>query len=144
VKFHCMTLPAQWRQQAERLQKEAQVFYFVFKHPCMPWYGKLIAAATAAYLLSPVQLIPSFIPVIGFLDDLLVLFVGVKLLRSIIPRDVLAECRERAAAAEMRRNQEIHSSLALAGLLAIAALWLLAAVTASTLIAGYLQRKWKM
>jgi uncharacterized membrane protein YkvA (DUF1232 family) len=106
----------------------------------MPWYAKLVVAGTAAYLLSPIQLIPSFIPVIGFLDDLLVLVVGVKLLRKIIPPDVLTECRELAAAAEVRRNAEIRSSLAIFGMVAIASLWLLAAVTATVLIAAYIHR----
>jgi len=106
----------------------------------MPWYARLVVACTAAYLLSPVQLIPSFIPVIGFLDDLLVVVVGMKLLRSIIPPDVLAECRELAAAAEIRRNEEIRSSLSTVGFVAIASLWLLAAVTATALIAAYMRR----
>jgi uncharacterized membrane protein YkvA (DUF1232 family) len=140
VNLDFITSPQRWRRQAERLQKEAQVFYFAFKHPRMPWYARLVVACTAAYLLSPIQLIPSFIPVIGFLDDLLVVVVGVKLLRRITPPDVLAECRELAASAEMRRNDEIRSSLAVAGFLAIASLWLLAAVTATALIAAYIHR----
>jgi len=106
----------------------------------MPWYARLVVACAAAYLLSPIQLIPSFIPVIGFLDDLLVLVVGVKLLRRIIPPDVLTECRALAAAAEMRRNEEIRSSLSVVGFLAIASLWLMAVVTASVLIAAYFRR----
>ena len=132
--------PQKWRRQAERLQKEAQVFYFAFKHPRMPWYAKLVVACTAAYLLSPIQLIPSFIPVIGFLDDLLVVVVGVKLLRRIIPPDVLTECRELASAAETRRNEELRSSLSIVGFVAIASLWLLAAVTTTALIAAYVRR----
>jgi uncharacterized membrane protein YkvA (DUF1232 family) len=129
-----------WRQQAERLQKEAQVFYFAFKHPRVSWHVRLVVACMAAYLLSPIQLIPSFIPVIGFLDDVLVLFVGVKLLQRIIPPDVLAECRKFAEAAEVRRRVEIRSSLAVVGLVAIASLWLLAALTASALLATYIHR----
>jgi len=140
VNFDFITSPRRWSRQAERLQKEAQVFYFAFKHPRMPWYARLVVACAAAYLLSPIQLIPSFIPVIGFLDDLLVLVVGVKLLRRIIPPDVLTECRALAAAAEMRRNEEIRSSLSVVGFLAIASLWLMAVVTASVLIAAYFRR----
>lgn len=128
-----------WRRRAERLHKDAQVFYFAFKHPRVRWYAKFLAAAVAAYLLSPIQLIPSFIPVIGFLDDLLVLVVGIKLLRRIIPSDVLTECRQRAKDAEMRRKEN-RSSLAFVGVFAIASLWLLAAMTASALIAAYIHR----
>jgi len=129
-----------WRQQAQRVHQEAHVFYFVFRHPRTRWYAKLIAVCTAGYLLSPIQLIPSFIPVIGFLDDLLVLFLGVKLLQRITPPDVLAECRELAKAAEMRRKEEIRSSAAVFASVAIVLLWLLAAVTASALVARYIPR----
>ena len=123
-----------WKQQAQHIQKEAYVFYFAFRHPGVPWYAKVVAACTAAYLFSPIQLIPSFIPLIGFLDDFLVLFGGVKLLRRIIPPDLLAECHQLAEAAEMRRKKNIRSASAIFGLSAVASLWLLAAVSAWGLI----------
>jgi uncharacterized membrane protein YkvA (DUF1232 family) len=129
-----------WKQRAQRLQKEAHVFYFVVKHPRTRWYARLVAACTAGYLLSPIQLIPNFIPVIGCLDDVLVVFVGVKLLRRITPVDVLAECRELADAAEMRRNEEIRSTAAVVASVVIVTVWLLAAVTASALMAAYIRR----
>jgi len=127
-----------WRQQAQRVHREAHGFYFAFKHPGTPWYAKVIAVCTAGYLFSPIQLIPSFIPVIGFLDDLLVLFLGVKLLQRITPPTVLAECRELAKAAELRRKEEIRSAAALAASVAIVTLWLLVAVTASALATRYI------
>jgi uncharacterized membrane protein YkvA (DUF1232 family) len=79
-----------WRQQAHRLKKEVQVFYFAFRHPRAPWYARLVAACIAGYVLSPIQLIPSFIPVIGFLDDLLILFVGANLPRTFLANAVSA------------------------------------------------------
>jgi uncharacterized membrane protein YkvA (DUF1232 family) len=127
------------REQAQRLHKEAHVFYFVLKHPRTRWYAKLVAACTAGYLLSPIQLIPNFIPVIGCLDDVLVVFLGVKLLRRITPTDVLSECRGLADAAAMRRKEEIRSRAAIIASVIIAALWLLAAVAASALMAAYLR-----
>jgi uncharacterized membrane protein YkvA (DUF1232 family) len=126
-----------WRQQAKRLQKEAHVFYFVFKHPRTRWYTRCLAACTAGYLLSPIQLIPSFIPLIGFLDDFLVLFLGAKLVKRLTPPDVLQECRELADAAETRRKEEVRSGFARFAFVAIAALWLAAVVTASALVAVY-------
>ena len=126
--------------EVRRLHREAEVLYFAFKHPRVRWYVRLVAIGTVSYLLSPIQLIPSFIPVIGLLDDVLVLFLGVKLVRRLIPPDVLAECRELAAVAEMRRKQEIRSAAALAGLVAVASLWLLAAFTISALMVGYIRR----
>ena len=96
-----------WRQQAERVQKEAQVFSFAFKHPRVRWHARLVAVCAAAYLFSPIQLIPSFIPFIGFLDDLLVLLLVVKLLKRMIPAEVLVECRKLAEVAEMRKKEDI-------------------------------------
>ncbi|MGA7186933.1 MAG: YkvA family protein, partial [Candidatus Acidiferrales bacterium] len=127
-----------WKVQAQRVQREAYVYYFAFKHPRVPWYAKLVAACSAAYLFSPIQLIPSYIPVIGFLDDFLVLFVAARLLQRIIPPEVLAECRALADAAEMRRKQEIRSTGAIIGFVAIAAVWLLVAAGVSILIARYI------
>jgi len=127
-----------WRQQAQRLQ--THVFYFAFKHPRMPWYARLVAACTAGYLFSPIQLIPSFIPVIGFLDDLLVLFLGIKLLQRITPRDVLTECHQLAEAAEVRRKDEIRSSATIVAAVVIATVWLLVAIAGGWLMAAYISR----
>jgi uncharacterized membrane protein YkvA (DUF1232 family) len=135
--------PAFWvhcRNQAQRLHREAQVYYFVFKHPRVPWYAKVVAACSAGYVFSPIQLIPSYIPVIGFLDDFLVLFVGARLLQRIIPPEVLIECRQLADAAEMRRKEEIGSTAAVASSVVIVAVWLLTAVGASVLLARYISR----
>jgi uncharacterized membrane protein YkvA (DUF1232 family) len=128
-----------WRRRVRQLQKEAHVFYFIFRNPRTRWYARVIAACTAAYLFSPIQLIPNFIPVIGFLDDFLVLFLGVKLVQKLTPPEVLAECRELADAAEVRRKEEIRSTAAVAATVVIAAVWLIAAVTASALVASYIR-----
>lgn len=100
----------------------------------MPWSARLVAVCTAGYLFSPVQLIPSFIPVIGFLDDFVVLLLGVKLLQRITPPDVLAECRELAKAAEVQRRKDIETSATAAASVVIAVLWMLMAVGAGALI----------
>jgi uncharacterized membrane protein YkvA (DUF1232 family) len=127
-----------WEQQAQRIHTEAQMFYFAFKHPRVHWYAKLVAACTAGYLFSPIQLIPTFIPVIGLLDDFLVLFLGVKLLQRIIPPEILAECRELAEVTEMRRKDEVRSTAAVIAVLAVASVWLFAAIAGSALIASYM------
>jgi uncharacterized membrane protein YkvA (DUF1232 family) len=132
------TIGMNWRNQAQRVHREAQVYYFAFKHPRVPWYAKLLAACSAGYLFSPIQVIPSYIPVIGFLDDFAVLFLGAKILQRIIPRDVFTECRELADAAELRRKEEIRSTPAVVAFVVIAAVWLLAAVGASLLVARYI------
>lgn len=127
-----------WRNRARRVHREAHVYYFAFKHPRAPWYAKVVAACSAGYIFSPIQLIPSYIPVIGFLDDFLVLFVGAKLLRRFIPPEVLAECGELADAAVMRREEEERSTPAVVALVLIVVIWLLIAVGASLLMARYI------
>ena len=127
-----------WKQQAQRLQKEVHVFYFAFKHPRVRWYARLVAACGAGYLLSPIQLIPNYIPLIGFSDDILVLFVGAKILQRIIPPEVLTECRELADAAEIRRKEETRSTPVRVAFIVIAGVWLLAAVGAGILMARYI------
>jgi len=129
-----------WRQQAQRVHKQAHVCYFVVKHPRTRWYARLVAACTAGYLFSPIQLIPSGIPVIGFLDDLLVLFLGVKLLHRITPPDLLDECQSLADAAEVRRKEEAMSASTILACCAVGTVWLLAAVTASGFVAAYIYR----
>jgi uncharacterized membrane protein YkvA (DUF1232 family) len=127
-----------WKQQAQRLQKEVHVFYFVFKHSRVRWRAKLVAACAVGYLFSPIQLIPSYIPVIGFMDDFAVLFLGVKILQRITPPEIFAECRSLADAAEIRRSEETRSNPALVAGVAIAAVWVLGAVGTSILVARYL------
>jgi uncharacterized membrane protein YkvA (DUF1232 family) len=128
-----------WNQHVRKIQKEAYVFYLVFKHPQTRWYAKLVAACSAGYLFSPIQLIPSFIPVIGFADDLLVLFLGAKLLYRITPPDVLKECHERAETFATRKTDGIRSMTPVVASVVVATIWLLA-VVASALIVAYVLR----
>jgi uncharacterized membrane protein YkvA (DUF1232 family) len=130
-----------WKEQAQRLQKEAHVFYFVVKHPETRWYARLVAGCTAAYLFSPIQLIPNYIPVIGVMDDFLVVFLGVKLLQKITPAHVLTECRELADAAEARRKEKIRSRAAVIASTVVITLWFLVAVVASVLMAKYFRHR---
>jgi len=127
-----------WKERAELIQREADVYYFAFKHPRVRWYAKLVAACCAGYLFSPIQLIPSYIPVIGFLDDFLVLLVGAKLLQRITPSEVLTECRQLADAAEIRRKEGSRSTVAVVAFIVILAVWLLIAVGGSIVVARYI------
>jgi uncharacterized membrane protein YkvA (DUF1232 family) len=85
-----------WRQQARRLKREVYALYYAYKHPRVPWYAKAVAACVVAYAFSPIDLIPDPIPVLGYLDDLVLLPIGVALVLRLIPADVLAECRRQA------------------------------------------------
>jgi uncharacterized membrane protein YkvA (DUF1232 family) len=129
-----------WRRQVEQLQKEAYVFYVLFIDPRTPWYTKGIAACATAYLFSPVQLIPSFIPVVGLLDDFLVLFLGAKVVQRITDPDLLRECRELAEAAECGRKEKVRTGIARYRTLLTAGSWLLLAVAGSAFLAAYVYR----
>jgi uncharacterized membrane protein YkvA (DUF1232 family) len=85
-----------WRQWARRLANETYALYLAYRDPRTPWYAKAFALAIAAYAFSPIDLIPDFIPVLGYLDDLLIVPAGIALAIRMVPKDVMAECRERA------------------------------------------------
>ena len=98
-----MSTPGWLRRQAARRRqdlrltvRQARILSLAPRHPQTPWRARVVAGCAAAYLLSPIQLIPTFIPVIGQLDDLAVLLVGMKLLRKLLPENILAECEARA------------------------------------------------
>jgi uncharacterized membrane protein YkvA (DUF1232 family) len=84
------------RQRARALKDETYVLYLAARHPGTPWYAKLLVAGIVAYAISPVDLIPDFIPVLGLLDDLVLIPLGIALAIRLVPPAVLAECRARA------------------------------------------------
>jgi uncharacterized membrane protein YkvA (DUF1232 family) len=85
-----------WKTRAKQLRAEVVALYLASKHPRTPWYAKVLAALIVGYALSPIDLIPDFIPVVGYLDDFIIVPAGIALLIKIIPRDVLEECRAKA------------------------------------------------
>ena len=91
---------AGWRQRAQQLKRETYALYLAYRDPRVPWYAKLLAACVVAYAFSPIDLIPDFIPVLGYLDDLVLVPFGIALSLKLIPPQVMAECRARAAAVE--------------------------------------------
>jgi uncharacterized membrane protein YkvA (DUF1232 family) len=96
-------------QAVESLQRQVCAVWMILKEPRTPWYVRVIAACTLGYLLSPVQLIPSFIPIIGLLDDVAVVWLGFKLIQRFAPADIVDDCKLEAArlplisASEMKR-----------------------------------------
>jgi uncharacterized membrane protein YkvA (DUF1232 family) len=84
------------KQKALSLKSEAYVLYLASKDKRVPWYAKALAAVVIAYLLSPIDLIPDFIPVIGYLDDIILVPAGIALTIRWIPAEALEEFRQRA------------------------------------------------
>ena len=92
------TLFTAWKTRATRLKAETYALYLAYRDPRVPWYAKLFAACVVAYAFSPIDLIPDFIPILGYVDDLLLVPLGIALAIKMIPSPVLAECRQRAQA----------------------------------------------
>ncbi|MEK6730485.1 MAG: YkvA family protein [Planctomycetota bacterium] len=91
-----MALLAELKQRARHLKTESVALYLAARNPRTPWYAKLLVAGLVAYAFSPIDLIPDFVPVLGYLDDLILIPLGIALAIKLIPHSVLAECRTRA------------------------------------------------
>src|SRR5690349_22905071 len=91
-----------WRDWARTIRRDAHALYLASRDPRVPWYAKALAVAVAAYALSPIDLIPDFIPVLGYLDDLIIVPLGIALVVRLIPPDVMAQHRATAEGAQDR------------------------------------------
>ncbi len=85
-----------WKRWAQQLKLEIYALYFAYKDPRTPWYARVIAAVVVGYAFSPIDLIPDPIPIIGYLDDLVLVPLGAFLAVKMIPKEVMAESREKA------------------------------------------------
>lgn len=108
------------RQHARALKGESLALALAYRDPRTPWLARIVAACVVAYAFSPIDLIPDFVPVLGYLDDLILLPLGIALALRLIPADVLAESRVRAQELSDRPTSR-------AAVLVIVALWLLGA-----------------
>ena len=116
------------KQRVRELKAETYALYLAARHPDTPWYAKLLVAGIVAYALSSIDLIPDFLPNIGFLDDLVLIPIGIVLAKRMIPPGVLAECRARAhqVAADGRPVSRIAGCVVVliwVGLAALAVVW---------------------
>jgi len=106
---------------ARNLGRDSHAIYLASRDPRVPWYAKALGLTVAAYALSPIDLIPDFIPVVGYLDDLVIVPLGIWLVVSLIPDEVMAECRAKADEIGQR-------PVSRPGMIAIIAVWMVAAV----------------
>ncbi len=111
-----------WRSKARQLKLEVYALYLAYKDPRTPWYAKVVAACVAGYAFSPIDLIPDPIPILGYLDDLIILPLGVLLALKLIPPEVMANSRARAIE-ELSSGKPVSYAAAVVFVL----LWLLAA-----------------
>ncbi len=114
-----------WKQQVRKLKKETYAIYLACKDSRTPWYARALAALVVAYAVSPIDLIPDVIPVIGYLDDLVLVPLGIILVLRMIPPTVLKNCREQAEAATDRATPKSWIAAVV-----VVAIWLLLGIFA--------------
>jgi uncharacterized membrane protein YkvA (DUF1232 family) len=105
---------------AKSIKRDAVALWIAARDPRTPWYAKLTAGLVAGYALSPIDLIPDFVPVLGYLDDLLIVPLGIKLVVAMIPAALMTEFRTEASAPATR-------PASYAGAVAVGTIWLAAA-----------------
>lgn len=120
-----------WKRRAKQLKREIHALYLAYKDPRVPWYAKVFLALVVGYAFSPIDLIPDFIPVVGLLDDMVVVPLGVIVATKMVPGEVLDECRERARALE---GKPVNKAAAVV----VVCVWLLlAAFVALGIVRGF-------
>ena len=110
---------ASWKSKAKLLKQEVFTLWLAYRMPGVPWYAKAFGALVVAYALSPIDLIPDFIPVLGYVDDLILLPLGVALAIKMIPPEVYQQAREEA---QQRLAQDQSSNWIAAAIIVL--LWL--------------------
>jgi uncharacterized membrane protein YkvA (DUF1232 family) len=91
-----------WKQWARTIRRDAHALYLAARDPRVPWCAKALAIAVAAYALSPIDLIPDFVPVLGYVDDLIIVPLGIALVIRLIPPEIMTQHRDMASAAQER------------------------------------------
>jgi uncharacterized membrane protein YkvA (DUF1232 family) len=112
---------------ARRVKRDGMTLWFAVKNPATPWYVKALGVLVVGYALSPIDLIPDFIPILGYLDDVLLLPGLIWLTIKLLPPDVLADCRSQADAWMLAQGTKPSSKL---GAVVIVVLWLAVAAAA--------------
>ena len=87
---------------AKNLKRQIFILYFAYKDERVPWYAKLFTVCVVAYAFSPIDLIPDFIPILGYLDDVIIVPLGIMFALKMIPKSVLSDCEVKAE--EMMKN----------------------------------------
>ena len=105
---------------ARQLKKETYALYFAYQDPRVPWYAKLLIIIVVAHTFSPVDLIPDFIPILGYLDDIMITPLGLALALRMIPADVMVEARIKAESEIIEEKQ-----IGRFGLLFVVSIWII-------------------
>lgn len=121
-----MSIADRLRGWAKKVKRDGVTLWFAARHPDVPWYAKALGVFVVTYALSPIDLIPDFIPVLGYVDDVILLPCLIWLAIRMIPSPVLVECRDRA---DQRMKTEGVKPTSRAGAVLIMAIWIGASLT---------------
>lgn len=111
------------KKKAKEIKQNIFVLYLAYKDPRVPWYAKLFSILVVAYAFSPIDLIPDFIPIIGYLDDIIIVPLGIIIALKMIPKSIIEDCRVKAE--ELRKKEKPKNWFAGAVFIII---WILLAV----------------
>jgi uncharacterized membrane protein YkvA (DUF1232 family) len=120
------TMSQRARRWARLVKRDVHAIYRAARDPRVPWYAKALAICVAGYALSPIDLIPDFVPILGYMDDVVIVPLGILIVIKLIPAEIMAEHRALAAAAQDRPVSHIAA-------IVIAIVW-----AACILLAGWL------
>ena len=120
------------KNKARLLRIEVYAVYLAYKDPRVPWYARIFAACVVGYAFSPIDLIPDPIPILGYLDDLILIPLGIRIALKMIPQEVLADCREQAREV-MLQGQPVNKLAALVIIL----IWIALATIAMAFMIKY-------
>src|SRR5215211_1393006 len=109
-----------WKRRARQLSAHTYTLYLAYRHPRTPWYAKVFAALIVGYVFSPIDPIPDFIPVVGLVDEMVVVPIGILIATKMIPPEVFEECREKA-----REVEEGEKPVSRVAAFVVVAIWLL-------------------
>jgi len=120
---------------ARQLETETYALYLAYRDPAVPWVAKAFSALVVAYAVSPIDLIPDFIPVLGYLDDLIIIPAGIAIALRLIPPEAMARARLRAASASQDGKLNTRAGIAI-----VVAAWAVAAILIGVLLARAFRR----
>src|SRR4030065_506546 len=123
------------RAKAKKLESETYALYLAYRDPRTPWHARALAAFVVAYTVSPIDLIPDFIPVIGYLDDLIITPLGLYLALRLLPAEVIADARQQAARASSEGRVKTRAGVAI-----VLSVWGFGAIVLVVILARLIQK----
>jgi uncharacterized membrane protein YkvA (DUF1232 family) len=123
------------RAKAKQLERETYALYFAYRDPRTPWYARAFSAFVVAHTVSPIDLIPDFIPIIGYLDDLIITPLGLYVALRMIPAQVMVDARQQAALASAEGRIKTKAGIAI-----VLSIWAIGAILLLIVLARLIQK----